>query len=275
MRPQFPGMDPWLEHPDLWSDVHNSLIVAIRDVLSPMLVPRYAVRVESRMTVLSGPEVDRVYEPDVAVRKVSGHLLVLASGNTLQERSEVQTYEVSVPIEDIEIEETFLTIKDLPGRNLITVIEALSPTNKKVPRARLQYLKKRRDLIRSRVNFIEIDLLRGGKPMPLFEAPPPNDYRILICRARPRRKEIVCVFPWTAPIPAIPIPILPNDPEPVIDLNSLLQSLMDRARYDVDIDYSRPPRPRFWRADAAWAAPILARAMNESDEPPANGETTP
>ena len=23
MRPQFPGMDPWLEHPTLWPDVHS------------------------------------------------------------------------------------------------------------------------------------------------------------------------------------------------------------------------------------------------------------
>jgi Protein of unknown function (DUF4058) len=26
MRPQFAGMNPWLEHPTLWPDVHNSLI---------------------------------------------------------------------------------------------------------------------------------------------------------------------------------------------------------------------------------------------------------
>jgi hypothetical protein len=26
MRPPFPGMDPWLEHPALWPDVHNRLI---------------------------------------------------------------------------------------------------------------------------------------------------------------------------------------------------------------------------------------------------------
>ena len=36
MRPQFPGMDPWLEHPDLWPDVHNSLIASIRDALTPL-----------------------------------------------------------------------------------------------------------------------------------------------------------------------------------------------------------------------------------------------
>ena len=23
MRPPFPGMDPWLEHPNLWLDLHN------------------------------------------------------------------------------------------------------------------------------------------------------------------------------------------------------------------------------------------------------------
>ena len=35
MRPQFPGMDPWLEQPTLWPDVHNSLITSIRDELAP------------------------------------------------------------------------------------------------------------------------------------------------------------------------------------------------------------------------------------------------
>ncbi len=51
MRPPFPGMDPWLEDPELWPDVHNSLIISIRDALAPMLRPSYFVQVESRMTV--------------------------------------------------------------------------------------------------------------------------------------------------------------------------------------------------------------------------------
>ncbi len=48
MRPPFPGMDPWLENPTIWPDVHNSLIAAIRDVLAPVVQPRYFVGVESR-----------------------------------------------------------------------------------------------------------------------------------------------------------------------------------------------------------------------------------
>src|SRR5262249_39818539 len=217
-------------------------------------------------------EVDRVYEPDVAVRAVSRRPLASTAGTAVLERAEVQTIEVTVPVEDIEIEETFLTIKELPGRNLVTVIEALSPTNKKTKRARREYLKNRRDLIRSRVNFIKIDLLRGGKPMPLVDPLPPNDYRILICRARPVRREIAHIFTWRTPIPAIPIPLLPEDAEPAVELNSILHSLMDRARYDLAIDYSRPPRPRLRRGGEVWGGASLAPGAEQATQYPTAGE---
>jgi hypothetical protein len=266
-------MDPWLEHPDFWPDVHNSLIISIRDVLAPLVLPRYFVGVESRTTVLSGPDLDRLYEPDVAVRAISRHPLAPRASAAVLERTEVQPIEVMVPVENEEIEEVYLTIKEMPRRKLVTVIEMLSPTNKKARRPRMQYLQKRRDLIRSRVNLVEIDLLRGGKPMPLVDPPPPNDYRILVCRARPLRKQVVYVFHWRTPIPPIPIPLLPEDTEPVIDLNAVLHSLMERAHYDLVIDYSQPPSPPLRRTDAAWAAPIIARALNETPEKTARGET--
>ena len=135
-----------------------------------------------------------------------------------------------------------MTIQELPGRKIVTVIEVLSPTNKKDKDARAEYLKKRRNLVLSKVNFVEVDLLRAGQPMPLIDPPPPNDYRILICR--PGREERRRVFlPVDGPVPAIPIPLVPGDAEPVLDLNSILNSLMDRAGYDIVIDYRRPPSP--------------------------------
>jgi hypothetical protein len=39
-------MDPYLEHPSLWPDVHNSLVAAIRDDLAERLAPRYYVGTE-------------------------------------------------------------------------------------------------------------------------------------------------------------------------------------------------------------------------------------
>lgn len=99
------------------------------------------------------------------------------------ERPDVQAFSVSVPGND-EVEETFLTIQELPSAKLVTAIEILSPTNKKAGQARSLYLKKRDDLMQASVSFVEIDLLRAGEPMPVTPPPPPSDYRILVCLAQ-------------------------------------------------------------------------------------------
>ncbi|MEQ8539516.1 MAG: DUF4058 family protein [Coleofasciculus sp. D1-CHI-01] len=46
MASPFPGMNPYLEHPDFWVEVHNRLIVAISDVLVPQVRPKYRVAIE-------------------------------------------------------------------------------------------------------------------------------------------------------------------------------------------------------------------------------------
>ena len=269
MQPQFPGMDPWLEHPDLWPDVHNSLITAIRDELMPMVLPRYVVRVESRTTVLRGLDVDLLYRPDLAVRAANLSVPTSDRGVAVLERSQAKPHEVIVPlIEEDEIEETFLTIHELPDHKLVTAIEVLSPTNKKTRDARAEYLGMRRNLIGSGVNFVEIDLLRSGEPMPVRNSPPRGDYRILVCRPRLSRTSDLYGFSYTTPIPDIPIPLLPGDAEPGLKLNDVLHSLMDRARYDLSIDYHNSPDPQLRPEDEPWAAAIIARATNESPNPP-------
>ncbi len=57
MPTPFPGMDPYLEHPSLWPNVHSSLIIALRDELAPQLRPRYYVAVEERTVRLGGEDV--------------------------------------------------------------------------------------------------------------------------------------------------------------------------------------------------------------------------
>lgn len=257
-RPPFPGMDPWLERPELWPDFHNGLIEAIRGALSPRVLPRYLVRVESRIALLTGYDIDLIDRPDVALWN-AGLTAPRHPSNAdvaLLERAEVEPIEVAVPVDDIE--ETYLTVKEVSTRKLVTVIEVLSPTNKCGHDARREYVEKRRSLIRSRTNYIEIDLLREGRPMPLEPPPPPNDYRILVCRGWTRSKALVYVFPWTVPVPSIPVPLLLEDDEPVLDLNGMLHRLMELARYDLEIDYHRLPKPPLREADAAWAAAIIA-----------------
>jgi hypothetical protein len=263
MRPQFPGMDPWLEHPDLWPDVHNSLITAIRDELMPKVLPRYVVRVESRTTVLTGLDVDLLYRPDLAVRTANLSGTGNGAGVAIAEPPKSKPFHVVVSIDDDEIEETFLTIQELPDRKLITAIEVLSPTNKKTRDARAEYLGKRRNLIRSGVNFVEIDLLRSGDPMPVRNCLLKGDYRILVCRPRLGRTAELYGFSYTTPIPDVPIPLLSADVEPILNLNAVLHSLMDRARYDLSIDYRQPPQPPLRPEDESWADDIVAAASDQ------------
>ncbi|MEQ9372900.1 MAG: DUF4058 family protein [Coleofasciculus chthonoplastes F3-SA18-01] len=49
MHNPFPGMNPYLELPDLWHQVHNRLIVAIADAITPQIVPKYRVAIEERI----------------------------------------------------------------------------------------------------------------------------------------------------------------------------------------------------------------------------------
>ena len=141
------------------------------------------------------------------------------------------------------------------------MIEVLSPTNKKTVDGRRDYLKKRDDLIKTRVSLVEIDLLRGGAPMPVKSPPPQTDYRILICRAGRSKSAELYAFSCKSPIPPIAIPLLPGDAEPTLDLNAVLHALIDRARYDLVIDYDRPPQPPFSPEDEPWAAAIIARGI--------------
>ena len=69
MPTPFPGMDPYLEHPGLWEDVHTRLIVAIADVLGPQVRPKYRVAVERRtyLAVLGPDEYELVGKPDVLI----------------------------------------------------------------------------------------------------------------------------------------------------------------------------------------------------------------
>jgi len=55
MPSPFPGMNPYLEHPELWPEVHHRLITAIAIAIAPPLRPKYRVAIEKR-TYLSDSE---------------------------------------------------------------------------------------------------------------------------------------------------------------------------------------------------------------------------
>jgi hypothetical protein len=247
-------MDPWLEHPAIWVDVHNSLMTAIRDVLTPRVAPRYYVGVEQRTYTTGAGEIVLVDRPDIALGTHSS--IDVARAPAVVEQSAVGVLDVEVPSED-QLEEWYLEIHEVEKATLVTSLEILSPFNKIHKKGRQRYLKKRRRVLDSLTNLVEIDLLRAGEPMPLERKPPHSVYRILVRRGVNHPRAKLSVIGVRQPIPVIPIPLLPEDDAPPLDIGAVLHALYDRARFDLRLRYAEPPVPPLPDETMAWARSIV------------------
>jgi hypothetical protein len=156
--------------------------------------------------------------------------------------------------------QSFLEIRDRDSHELVTVVELLSPTNKYAGPDREQYLVKARQLQRSYVHFVEVDLLRGGPRMPWLDMPE-CDYCVVVSRVE--RRPIAGFWPihLREGLPEIPIPLRHGDADARVDLQQVLHRIYDAAGYAYHI-YSSPPEPKLSTADADWAAPLLPIAAN-------------
>lgn len=251
MPTPFRGMDPYLEHHDLWQDVHHRLTVALADYLVPRLRPRYYVSVELRtyragmtgLTFLGRPDVSVVGAPKPAYRT-----------ERIASSAPIGVVTVELPVPDI-VRETYLEVRATQGGQVITALEILSPANKQPGEGRAQYERKRETVLDSLTHLVEIDLLRGGLPMAMFGNG--ADYRILVSREWQRPRADLLPFTVRQPIPDFPLPLLRGDAEPVVPLNALLHDLYDRAGYDLRLDYRADPEPPLEGDDAAWADALL------------------
>ncbi len=68
-------MDPYLERPALWPDVHNALIAALRDALGPVLRPKYFVALEERVYTDGPGGLTLIGRPDLSVTPETGAVL--------------------------------------------------------------------------------------------------------------------------------------------------------------------------------------------------------
>lgn len=259
MRSPFPGMDPYLETPALWPDVHNSLIAAIRDALAPRLAPLYYVGLERRVYLLSPDLPVFVGRPDIALTPHSP--AYPASPLPL---AEAAVLEVDVPMLD-EASESYLEIREVPSGKVVTIVEVLSPVNKLNPDGREKYEDKRVQVFNTRTNLVEIDLLRAGEPMPIVGQSVISDYRILVARGRKRPHAQLYAFNVRQPIPAFSLPLRPGEQEPEVDLNIILHELYARVRFDLLLDYAQPPTPPLREEDVEWARELIKHTP--PDEP--------
>lgn len=151
-----------------------------------------------------------------------------------------------------------MEVREAAGDEVVTAIELLSPANKQRGSAGYaSYLKKRLDILLSQTHLVEIDLLRGGPPLPMTGNVPESDYRIIISRVQQRPQAHLYAFTVRDPIPACPIPLRAKDGEATLNLQNLLPALYEQAGYDLRINYRLEPIPPLSPADDSWVAELL------------------
>ena len=262
MPSPFPGMDPYMESPDEWKSIHTRLITRIGDALSGKLDAagsRYRAQVQESLFLHDPPAPRRKFAEadDCVVVGVPDHFDGGGNGVALAEPS------LRVKFEDALGVERYHYVEVRTGREerVVTVIELLSPTNKQHADSRATFLNKRVELVRNGVNFLQIDLLRGG-PRLLTPEVAPHDYDAMLIRGD---SWDAAIWLWSLrdPLPTLPVPLLKPDGDVALDLQSVLNETYDAANLRPFI-YRRPPVPPLDAGDAGWAEQRLVSAGVEA-----------
>lgn len=263
MGSPFPGMDPYLEHPDLWSEVHHRLITAIADAVSPRVRPRYRVAIEKRTYLLESDDAALLVGiPDVAIlssARDGGYEPIVSTVARGASPSVLEPVTVAVPVPE-EVRESYLEVREVATGKAITVIEILSPGNKRTGEGRRVYERKRQQVLGSLTHLVEIDLLRGGEPMPVINDQHRSDYRILVSRGEQRPLAQLYCFSLRDALPSFALPLQPGDHEPMVEMQLLFDGIYERAGYDLVLDYTRSPDPPLRQDTTLWADALLREA---------------
>jgi hypothetical protein len=243
-------MDPYLESPAVWPDFHSAFINALREHLVPLVRPRYSVRIEERVYLEFEPGTRKApVRPDLTIADRGGR----SPGRASSAVATAIPVKVAVVLPE-ESREVFLVVRDLAREQVVTVIELLSPANKRSPSAgREVYLEKRNAVLKSPAHLVELDLLRAGARMPMRDPLPAGQYHVVVSR-RERRPECD-VYSWSLRdrLPAVPVPLAEGDPDVRIDLQAVVDAVYERAGYDYTVDYSGAPAPPLAAGDEEWA----------------------
>ncbi|MBX3000617.1 MAG: DUF4058 family protein [Caldilineaceae bacterium] len=253
MPSPFPGMDLYIEDPEIWSDFHGDLAAQIRAVLNQQIQPRYVARLTPRVAY-EVVEVTRAtargVRPDVGIWRSQIAEKTLSTPAPVVTPAPVQS---RVPLE-LPTRLYTVEIYTTDPLELVTAIEILAPVNKRRGHdAHRDYLRKRQELFRSSVHLVEIDLLRGGERSPLQESVPPAPYYVMLSRADYRPTVDVWPIQLQDRLPVLPIPLLEPDPDASFDLGAAVAEVYERGGYANLIDYTdQPPPPPLDEKSAHW-----------------------
>jgi hypothetical protein len=261
MPSPFPGMDPYLESPVIWSGVHHRLITYISDALNLILRPRYVANIGKRLYIVQ-PEGSII--PDVYLkRRRSGRRATKAQTKRTAD-TEVIDPPLVLTVAGVEIREGFIEIMQLGERGrVVTALEILSPSNKSPGhKGEDLYLAKQRRSLKSRTHLIEIDLLRRGKhtvavPRECLLEETVWDYLVCLHRGAQGNRFEAWPIMLRNRLPRISVPLADGDRDVALDLQEILNRCYDAGGYEDELNYRLNPKVPLSKADEEWADALL------------------
>lgn len=257
MPDMFPGMNPYLEHPDLWPSIHPQFVTALADLLQKEVSNRYSVLIRKRVYRVSGEDSLMVGQlsHDVANNGLN------KNGLSCSSKQPIPTY-IAVPQT---VRESYIEIVDCHVGRTVTIIEVLTPQKKRPGRGRENYEQRCEAIFGSNTHFVEIDLLRNWEPISAY-APDNVDYRVLVSRSDRRPKADLYAWQVNAPIPPLTLPLSCSQDDTdsqsycTVDLKRALEQACARSSCYFSIDYTRPPIPPLAPEANRWLANLLERS---------------
>lgn len=254
MPSPFPGMDPYLESRYEWHGFHTHFIAHLADEMNVLLPADYAARIEERLVI---EEEEREIRADFAVSLSPAAERPHSEGSVaiLERKQLIDTPQI---IRTQHERQRFVEIVSLRGkRQVVTVIELLSPSNKRGD-GRQEYQEKQRAVLSSRINLLEIDLLRVGRPtvaLPYERLSPESrllPYVVSLNRVALPDLNEYWPFGLRDRLPRVAVPLLEDEEDIPLDLQAVFTTTYDRGRYAQQLDYAGEVVPPLSAADAEW-----------------------
>src|SRR5579871_2960074 len=205
MPSPFPGMDPYLEDEQLWPAFQHQLVLCLYQILLPGLVDRYRARIGQRHYVTE------------------------------------QALFTSVVRE--EHQEEFIEVRRRNDGRLVTLVDAVSPTNKTTGTGRKAYLDKRQEAKSAGANLVEIDLVLQGQPTLEYsrDGLPDWDYAVTVTRSTQAERYEIYTATLQKRLPRFRLPLSPDDRDTVLDLQAAFARCYDQGGFSGSLDYKRDP----------------------------------
>lgn len=87
---------------------------------------------------------------------------------------------------------------------------------------------------------------------------PDSPYFVFLSRRQRRPITNIWEVGLDQPLPAVPVPLLPEDKDVALDLQQAFTTVYDSIGYDLLLDYTRPADVPLKGKAAKWAAELLA-----------------